>query len=113
MSGNFDWLELVSSLILVSVKVFWKFFEGSYSTLYLSAYNLYSQARSSVPWSARPPQHDYAEYKVESISGVVDLRFTSTFNILLFKADTRRCGSVYLGVVIPRVCKFLKYIRDV
>ena len=71
MSGNFDWLELVSSLILVSVKVFWEFFEGSSSTLYLSAYNLSSQARSSVPWPIRPPQHDYAEYKVESFSGVV------------------------------------------
>ena len=88
MSGNFDWLELVSSLILVSVKVFWQFFEGSYSTLYLSAYNLYSQARPSVPWPDGPRQYDYAEYKVESFSGVVDLRLISAFNILLFKHDT-------------------------
>ena len=97
MSGNFDWLELFSSLILVSVNVFWEFFEGSYSTLYLSAYNLYSQAKSSVPWPARSPQHHYAEYKVESFCGVVDLRFIPAFNILPFEIDTRRCGNVYLA----------------
>lgn len=55
MSGKFDWLELVSSLILVRVKVFWEFFEGSYSTLYPSAYNLYGQARSSVTLAGPAP----------------------------------------------------------